>query len=90
VALAETAKRREVEEAAETLARLGAAEELEKAIEAAAAQADAESASTDYTSPTPFSVSAIEEPGVEEPVSGQVQRPPAALSSGPAFRGQTG
>jgi len=71
MALAEAAKRREVEEAAEALARLGAAEELARAIEAAAAQASAESASTDSTSPTPFPAQAAGESGVEEAAGGQ-------------------
>ena len=65
MALAEAAQRREVEEAAEALARLGAAEELAKAIEAAAAQASAESESTDSTPPIPVAQAAEESAGVE-------------------------
>jgi len=82
MALAEAAKRREVEEAAEALARLGAAEELARAIEAASAesastdtsppippaQAAEESASVETAQPTP---PAAEEAGVEEAASGQ-------------------
>jgi len=72
MALAEAAKRREVEEAAEALARLGAAEELARAIEAAQLEAGKESPTAGETPPpTPLPAPAAEEPGVEEPASGQ-------------------
>jgi len=65
VALAEAAKRREVEEAAEALARLGAAEELEKAIEAAQLEAGKESPTAVETTLPPPAALAAEESGVE-------------------------
>jgi len=87
MALAEAAKRREVEEAAEALARLGAGEELARAIEAAQLEAEREMSTAGEPPPTPRPTQAAEESagvettqptlpaaevhGVEEPAGGQ-------------------
>jgi len=80
IALAEAAKRREVEEAAEALARLGAAEELEKAIEAAQLEAGNESPTASETPPpTPPAAPAAEESAGVETAQ---PTPPAAEEAG--------
>jgi len=72
IALAEAAKRREAEETAEALARLGAAEELAKATEAAQLEAEREMSTAGETPPpTPLPAQAAEVHGVEEAASGQ-------------------
>jgi len=76
VALAEAAKRREVEEAAEALARLGAGEELARAIEAAQLEAGKESPTAGETPPPTLPAA----PAAEESASVETAQPtpPAA------------
>jgi len=80
MALAEAAQRREVEETAETLARLGAAEELAKAIEAAQLEAERKmSIAGETPPPTPLPVQAAEESAGVETTQ---PAPPVAEESG--------
>ena len=74
MALAEAAQRREVEETAEALARLGAAEELARAIEAAQAEREMSTAG-ESPPPTPLPAQAAEESAGVETVQ---PTPPAA------------